>query len=438
MAGNGREDNKMKTVVLSGMQWGDEGKGRFVDYLAAQADVGVRYQGGNNAGHTVEIGSEQFKLHLVPAGIFYKGKINIIGNGVVINPLALVQEMDELESRGIDLSGLRISDRAHLVLPYHIVEDGLGEAARGEGDIGTTKRGIGPAYTDKAERSGIRVCDMMDPEAFPQMLRRNVERKNKLFETIYQSSGVDFEESLAALQNAATRLAPYVTDAISLLHQRIAAGDKVLFEGAQGTLLDIDLGTYPYVTSSHPTTGGVCAGAGIGPTAIQGGLGVVKAYTTRVGKGPFVTELMDQTGDAIREKGHEYGATTGRPRRCGWLDAVILQYAVRVNGVTHLAVTRMDTLGGIGPVKICTGYRKNGKLITDFPARLQDLEGCEPVYEELPGWTDDISHIRDFNLLPEEAKAYLRRIEELTGVPVALIGVGANREQTIVRNKLFD
>ena len=428
----------MKTVVLSGMQWGDEGKGRFVDYLAAQADVVVRYQGGNNAGHTVEIGTEQFKLHLVPAGIFYKAKTNIIGNGVVINPLALVEEMDELESRGIDLSGLRISDRAHVVMPYHIVEDGLGEAARGEGDIGTTRRGIGPAYTDKAERSGIRVCDMMDPETFPALLRRNVERKNKLFESVYQSAGVDYEQTLAVLQKAAARLAPYVTDTIALLHKHIQAGDKVLFEGAQGTLLDIDLGTYPYVTSSHPTTGGVCGGAGVGPTAIQGGLGVVKAYTTRVGKGPFVTELMDETGNAIREKGNEYGATTGRPRRCGWLDAVILKYAVRVNGVTHLAVTRMDTLGGVGPVKICTGYKKNGSIITDFPARLQDLEGCEPVYEELPGWTDNISHIRDFNLLPAEAKAYLRRIEELTGVPVALVGVGANREQTIVREKLFD
>jgi adenylosuccinate synthase len=428
----------MKTVVLVGMQWGDEGKGRFVDYLASRADVVVRYQGGNNAGHTVEIGREVYKLHLVPAGIFYKGKINIIGNGVVINPVALVEEMDHLIGRGVDISGLRISDRAHLVLPYHAMEDGLSERARGDLDIGTTKRGIGPAYADKAERSGIRVCDLMDAEAFPALLRRNIERKNALFNSIYLTDGVDYDETLEICRKAAERLRPYVTDTIALLHERVKAGAKVLFEGAQGTLLDIDLGTYPYVTSSHPTAGGVSCGAGIGPTLIDGALGVVKAYTTRVGKGPFVTELLDDKGEAIRQKGGEYGATTGRPRRCGWLDTVILNYAVRVNGVTHIAVSRMDTLGGLGPVKICTGYKKDGKLVTDFPARLKDLEGCEPVYEELAGWTDDISDIRDYEKLPQEARAYLRRIEELTGVPVALVGVGPEREETVVREELFD
>ncbi len=428
----------MKTVVLAGMQWGDEGKGRFVDYLAARADVVVRYQGGNNAGHTVEIGTDQFKLHLIPAGIFYKGKLNIIGPGVVVNPLALVEEMDDLAGRGIDLSGLRISDRAHLVLPYHALEDSLSERARGDADIGTTKRGIGPAYTDKAERSGIRVCDLVDEDTFPELLRRNVERKNRQFYMLYGNDGVDYSEVLEACQAAAKRLAPYVTDTIALLHDELRQGRKVLFEGAQGTLLDIDLGTYPFVTSSHPTTGGVCAGAGVGPTAVNGALGVVKAYTTRVGKGPFVTELLDEKGEAIREKGHEYGATTGRPRRCGWLDAVILQYAARVNGITHIAVTRMDTLGGLGKVMICTGYRKDGRVVTDFPARLKDLDGCEPIYEELEGWTDAISHIRRFEDLPEAAQAYIRRVEQLTGVPVALIGVGANREQTIVRQELFD
>jgi len=428
----------MKTVVLVGMQWGDEGKGRFVDYLAAQADVVVRFQGGNNAGHTVEIGKEVFKLHLVPAGIFYPGKLNLIGNGVVINPTALVEELDHLISRGVDVSGLRISDRAHLVMPYHMVEDGLSESARGDLDIGTTKRGIGPAYTDKAERSGIRVCDLMDSETFPALLKRCVERKNRLFNAVYLAEGVDYEETLESCQKAAERLRPYVTDTIALLHSCVKAGKKVLFEGAQGTLLDIDLGTYPYVTSSHPTAGGVSSGAGIGPTYIEGALGIVKAYTTRVGKGPFVTELLDDKGNAIREKGGEYGATTGRPRRCGWLDAVILNYAVRVNGITHIAVSRMDTLGGLGPVKICTGYTKNGKLISDFPARLKDLEGCEPVYEELPGWSDDISDIRDYEKLPAEARAYIRRIEELTGVPVALVGVGPEREETIIRQKLFD
>ena len=428
----------MKTVVLVGMQWGDEGKGRFVDYLASRADVVVRFQGGNNAGHTVEIGKEVFKLHLVPAGIFYKGKLNIIGNGVVINPQALVEEMDHLTSRGVDISGLRISDRAHLVLPYHALEDELSERTRGDMDIGTTKRGIGPAYADKADRSGIRICDLMDPETFPALLRRNVDRKNRIFNNIYLTDGVDYEETLAACQKAAERLRPYVTDTISLLHERILLGDKVLFEGAQGTLLDIDLGTYPYVTSSHPTAGGVSCGAGIGPTAIEGALGVVKAYTTRVGKGPFITELLDEKGSAIREKGGEYGATTGRPRRCGWLDTVILNYAVRVNGITHIAVSRMDTLGGLGPVKICTGYSKDDKVLTNFPARLKDLEGCKPVYEELPGWTDDISHIRDYSKLPKEAQAYIRRIEELTGVPVVLVGVGPEREETIIRQNLFD
>jgi adenylosuccinate synthase len=428
----------MKTVVLVGMQWGDEGKGRFVDYLAAKADVVVRFQGGNNAGHTVEIGDEVFKLHLVPAGIFYKGKLNIIGNGVVINPQALVEEMNHLSSRGVDISGLRISDRAHVVLPYHALEDELSERTRGEMDIGTTKRGIGPAYTDKADRSGIRICDLMDSESFPALLRRNLEKKNQLFNSIYLADGVDYEETLDASTKAADILRPYVTDTISLLHECIKAGEKVLFEGAQGTLLDIDLGTYPYVTSSHPTAGGVSCGAGIGPTAIQGALGIVKAYTTRVGKGPFITELLDEMGSAIREKGGEYGATTGRPRRCGWLDAVILNYAVRVNGITHIAVSRMDTLGGLGPVKICTGYRKDGKIITDFPARLKDLEGCKPVYEELPGWTDDISHIRSFEMLPKEAQAYIRRIEELTGVPAVLVGVGPEREETIIRQELFD
>jgi adenylosuccinate synthase len=352
--------------------------------------------------------------------------------------MALVEEMDHLQSRGVDVSGLRISDRAHLVLPYHAVEDGLSERARGDLDIGTTKRGIGPAYADKADRSGIRVCDLMDADSFPALLKRNVERKNRLFNSVYLSEGVDYEETLQACREAADRLRPYVTDTIALLHGRIGAGDKVLFEGAQGTLLDIDLGTYPYVTSSHPTAGGVSAGAGIGTTAIGGALGVVKAYTTRVGKGPFITELLDEKGAAIREKGGEYGATTGRPRRCGWLDTVILNYAVRVNGITHIAVSRMDTLGGLGPVKICTGYKKGGKIITDFPARLKDLDGCEPIYEELPGWTDDISDIRDFAKLPKEAQAYIHRVEELTGVPVALIGVGPERAQTIVRQKLFD
>lgn len=428
----------MKRIVLVGTQWGDEGKGRFVDFLAGEADVVVRYQGGNNAGHSVELGKEQFTLHLVPSGILSPNKINIIGNGVVINPIALVQEMQNMEQRGVSMTGLRISDRAHLVLPYHLLADRYAEESRGQSDIGTTLKGIGPAYTDKADRCGLRMCDLMDTAAFPAKYQAVLEDKNEIFTKIYGKEPQALQPHLDEVLAAAEKLRPYVCDTITLLHERLCAGDKVLFEGAQATLLDIDLGTYPYVTSSHPTSGGVCAGAGIGPTVIDGVLGVVKAYTTRVGKGPFVTEQDNEIGSAIREKGHEYGATTGRPRRCGWLDAVILKYAANVNGLTHLAVTRMDTFGGFDKVKICVAYEKNGKRFTSFPARLEELDGCVPVYEEMEGWSDQISDVREFDKLPRAAQAYINRIETLTGVPVAMIGVGARREQAIVRTRLFD
>lgn len=428
----------MKRIVLVGTQWGDEGKGRFVDFLAGDADVVVRYQGGNNAGHSVELEEQQYTLHLVPSGILSPEKLNIIGNGVVINPLALLEEMRSMEARGVSMAGLRVSDRAHLVLPYHLIVDRYAEESRGAGDIGTTMKGIGPAYTDKAERSGLRMCDLMDPESFREKFAANLEAKNLIFTRVYGKPAVSLQPMLDEVLAAGEALRPYVCDTVALLQNEMRAGKKVLFEGAQATLLDIDLGTYPYVTSSHPTSGGVCAGAGVGPTAIDGVLGVVKAYTTRVGKGPFVTELCDATGDAIREKGHEYGATTGRARRCGWLDMVILKYAADVNGLTHLAVTRMDTFGGFDKVKICVAYEKNGKRLENFPARLDDLEGCTPVYEEMDGWTDQLCGIRRFEDLPAAAKAYINRIEALTGVPVAMIGVGASREQAIVREKLFD
>jgi adenylosuccinate synthase len=420
-----------------GAQWGDEGKGRFVDFLATGADVVVRYQGGNNAGHTVEIGSEQYKLHLVPSGIFNPHTLSILAHGTVIDPVSLVAEMDELTARGLSMAGLRISLRAQVVLPHHRALDILGEAARGDGDIGTTRRGIGPAYMDKAERSGIRICDLIDDAVFESKLRRVMDEKNRIITRVYGGEPLTVEPILDEYRACAQRIRPYVTDTVWLLHERIEAGDNVLFEGAQGTLLDLDVGTYPYVTSSHPIAGGVCVGAGVGPAAIHRVLGVVKAYTTRVGKGPFVTELLDETGQWIREKGHEYGATTGRPRRCGWLDAVILRFAARVNGLTHLAVSRMDTLGGIDRVKICTGYRRGGVVTDRFPARWEELGQYEPVYEELPGWTDQISDITRYEELPEAARRYIERIEELTGVPVAMIGVGARRDQAVVRCDLY-
>jgi len=427
----------MSTTVITGAQWGDEGKGRFVDFLARQAGCVVRYQGGDNAGHTVIIDSEEFKLHLVPSGIFYPHKINIIGNGVVVNPAALLKELRMLESSGIDVSGLRICARAHLILPWHMKFDELSELGRGNADIGTTKKGIGPAYMDKAERSGIRVGDLIDFDVFVRKLTLYAKAKNDILEKIYGEPGIDVNKVIEDYKYYASVMMPYITDGIALLHELISKGENILFEGAQGTLLDLNIGTYPYVTSSHPIAGGVCVGAGVGPKLIDNVLGIVKAYTTRVGKGPFVTELRDGTGDAIREKGHEYGATTGRARRCGWLDAVILKYAVRVNGLTHLAVTRMDILGGFDTVKICTGYRYRGEVTDVFPARWELLNEYEPVYEELKGWDDNISHIKRFEDLPENAQKYIGRIEELSGVPVAMIGVGARRDQAIVRMEMF-
>lgn len=428
----------MSSVVLVGTQWGDEGKGRFVDFLSERAGAVVRYQGGDNAGHTVEIGENQFKLHLVPSGIFYANKTNIIGCGVVINPVALLKELDMLREAGIDYSGLRIASRAQVIMPWHMELDGLSEKALGDGDIGTTKKGIGPAYMDRSERIGLRISDLIDFEVFERKARAIAEKKNEILTKIYGEKPMDIESILAEYKRCADIIRPYIIDSVELIHELKAEGQNILFEGAQGTLLDLCLGTYPYVTSSHPIAGGVCVGAGVGPTAIDNVLGIVKAYTTRVGKGPFVTELLDAKGEEIREKGHEYGATTGRPRRCGWLDTVILNYAVNVNGMTHFAVSRMDTLGGLGDVKICTGYKKpDGTITKTFPARWELLDDYTPVYETLPGWTDDISHIRKFEDLPENAKAYLRRIEELTDTPVAMIGVGPKREQAIVVEGLF-
>lgn len=428
----------MSNVVLVGTQWGDEGKGRFVDFLAENSDAVARFQGGDNAGHTVEIGNKQFKLHLVPSGIFNSDKINIIGAGVVINPVALCEELDMLATAGIDYSNLKIALRAQIIMPWHLELDALYEKSLGNADIGTTKKGIGPAYMDRAERVGLRMCDLMDFAVFEDKARALCARKNDMMAKLYDAAPLDIEKILVEYKKCADIIRPYITDTVALMHEISGQGLNLLFEGAQGTLLDLTIGTYPYVTSSNPIAGGVCIGSGIGPTAIDRVLGIVKAYTTRVGKGPFVTELLGERGEELREKGHEYGATTGRPRRCGWLDTVILKYSANVNGLTHLAVSRMDTLGGFGDVKICTGYKKpNGEVTDVFPAEWERLDGYEAVYETLSGWTDDISHVRDFADLPDNAKKYLKRIEELTGLPVAMIGVGPKRSETIVVDNIF-
>ncbi|SHF59421.1 Adenylosuccinate synthetase [Caldanaerobius fijiensis DSM 17918] len=423
----------MSSVVIVGTQWGDEGKGKITDYLAEQADIVMRYQGGSNAGHTVEAKGKQYKLHLVPSGILYPDKQCLIGHGVVLDPEELLQEIDMLISQGIDVSNLRISDRAHLVFPYHKLFDGLEEDKKGDNDIGTTRKGIGPAYMDKSERIGIRVCDLMNEDVFRNKLKANLQKKNEILTKIYEREPFDVEEMTERYLEYGKKLSRYVADTTVIVYEALKAGKKVLFEGAQGTLLDLDLGTYPYVTSSHPIAGGVCVGAGIGPTMIDKVVGVAKAYTTRVGKGPFPTELFDEIGNSIREKGHEYGTTTGRPRRCGWFDAVIVSFSVRVSGITDLAITKLDTLAGLDTVKICTAYRKGDEIVKNFPASLEYLAECEPVYEELPGWDDRITQARTYDELPENAKRYVERIEELCGARASILSVGPGREQTIIR-----
>ncbi|ADL41419.1 adenylosuccinate synthetase [Caldicellulosiruptor obsidiansis OB47] len=420
--------------AIVGTQWGDEGKGKIVDFLAKEADVVVRAQGGNNAGHTVEAFGKVFKLHLIPSGILYKDKLNIIGNGVVIDPESLIQEIENLQKEGISTENLKISDRAHLVMPYHKILDEEQERQRGEDSLGTTKRGIGPAYTDKTERTNLRVCDMLDEDEFVQKLRNVYERKNQILTHVYHKTPMKFGELLEQFMKYGEILKPYITDTIKLLNDSIKAGKKVLLEGAQATMLDLDYGTYPYVTSSHPTVGGFCIGAGIAPKYIQEVIGVVKAYTTRVGKGPFPTELLDEMGNVIREKGREYGTTTGRPRRCGWLDLVVVRYAVLINGIDRIALTKLDTLSGIPKLKICTGYRYEGKVLDLFPASLRVAMECEPVYEEFEGWNEEeIKSAKDYDSLPKSAKRYIEFIEKETGAKVWLIGTGPSRENIIVK-----
>ncbi len=423
----------MSTKVIIGAQWGDEGKGKIVDIFACDSEVVVRSTGGNNAGHTVEVDGVNYKLHLIPSGIINKGTICIVANGTVVDPKVLLGEIDMLSSQGIDVSGLKIDLRAHLIMPYHIELDCLSEKARGKGDIGTTKNGIGPCYMDKVERCGIRVCDLMNPEVFAEKVKNTMEIKNKIIENVYGGKALDPDAVIEEYLKYGERLKQFTADTTVILFNAIKDGKKVLFEGAQGTLLDIDLGTYPYVTSSHPVSGGVCTGAGIGPTLIDECVGVVKAYTTRVGKGPFPTELLDEKGDTIRNKGNEFGTTTGRPRRTGWFDAVIVKFAVRTSGLTSIVVNKIDTLSDLGNIKICVGYKKEGKIIDEFPPSLEELALCEPVYEELPGWEGDISGCKTFDELPENAKNYIKRIEELIGCRVSMVGVGPGRTQNLVR-----
>ena len=382
---------------------------------------------------------KEIALRLIPSGILNPNTINVIGNGIVFDPKGFFEEIEMLESNGISTKNIKISDRAHIVFPYHKELDGLAEEARGDNKIGTTKKGIGPCYMDKTERSGIRVCDLMDKEIFAKKLKLQIDAKNKLVTGVYEKEAMfDFDEIYNEFIVYAEKMRPYVEDTTVIVYDAIKADKKVLFEGAQGTLLDLDLGTYPFVTSSHPTSGGFAVGAGVGPNMIKDVVGIVKAYTTRVGEGPFVTELFDETGERIRTQGREFGTVTGRARRCGWFDAVIVKYAARVNGITSISFMLLDVLTGFDKIKICTAYKMGDKIINNFPASLEDLAKCEPVYEELDGWNEDLTNIEKFEDLPENAKKYIARIEELVGVNVDLVSVGPNRTQTIIRKNIFN
>ena len=426
-------------IVVFGAQWGDEGKGRFVDFLAEGADAVVRFQGGNNAGHTVAVDGKYFKLRLIPSGILYPDVTNVLANGVVFDVKGFFDEVDNLKKDGVPCDNLVVSDRAHVVLPYHFELDGLSEAKRTSGEkIGTTKKGIGPTYMDKMERSGIRVCDFVNKDVFPSLLKRNVDAKNQLIQKVYGGEPFDYQKILEEYSALADRLRPYVKDTVKLLNDMVAAGKKLLFEGAQGALLDIDFGTYPFVTSSHPSSVGVPIGTGIAPNKIDSVVGVVKSYTSRVGAGPFVTELFDETGDFIREKGGEYGTVTGRPRRIGWLDLVVVKHSALISGMDKIALTRMDTLAGVDKIKVCVAYELDGEIIDHYPADLTVLERCKPVYKEFDGWTDDISKVREYKDLPESAKKYIETIEEITGAKISMIGVGPNRDEAVLVKNPYD
>ncbi|MCM1333933.1 MAG: adenylosuccinate synthase [Bacteroides sp.] len=424
----------MPASIVVGTQWGDEGKGKIIDIIASRADVVVRSQGGNNAGHTVVNNGETYKLHLIPSGILYSDTLCLIGAGVVLDPKDFVGELDSLGARGVSFKNLKIDPRAHVVMPWHITLDGLSEKFRGNSDIGTTKRGIGPTYMDKYERCGIRVYDLIHPEIFAEKARSTGTLKNKIITEVYGGEPHDIEAIIREYTAYGERLKEYVDDVSVLVYNAAQSGKQIMFEGAQATLLDIDFGTYPYVTSSHPLAAGVCVGTGVGPTIIDDIIGVAKAYTTRVGKGPFPTELDNEIGDLIRNKGGEFGTTTGRPRRTGWFDAVIVRHSVRVNGLSKLAINKLDTLSGIDRLRICVAYRKkDGTVLKDFPAALEELAECEPVYEDFPGFHEDISGCRSFDALPQRCKDYIRRLEELCECKITMVGIGPDRSQILER-----
>jgi adenylosuccinate synthase len=419
----------MSVKVVVGAQWGDEGKGKVTDKLAETADYVVRFSGGNNAGHTVIVGDDKYELHLIPSSILYPDKASVIGSGVVIDPIALISEMEGLKKRGLKFDNFYISNQAHVVMPYHRKFDGLEESRKGDNKIGTTKKGIGPAYTDKAARRGIRIADLLDEEVFKTKLKNVLEYKNLILKNVYNEKELSYEDIKDKYLKAAENIKPYVTDTSLLLDQAYKNDENIFFEGAQGTLLDIDYGTYPYVTSSNPTAGGVCTGAGFGPTRIDDIIGVAKAYITRVGAGPFPTELFNDMGKFLLEKGHEFGVTTGRPRRCGWLDLPLLKYAVRVNGLTELVLTKIDVLSGLEEIKVCTSYEDNSDT-TDLGSENTKII---PVYKIFPGWEEDISGIQSFNQLPKEAQEFVQMIEREIEIPITIIGTGPKRVDTIIR-----
>ncbi len=428
----------MASVVIVGTQWGDEGKGKIIDLLAEFADVIVRFQGGSNAGHTLVVGGEKFVFHLIPSGILHRGKRCIIGNGVVVDPQVLIDEIDQVKEKGYlqDDAQLLLSEQAHVIFPYHKMIDKGRERIRG-GLIGTTGRGIGPAYEDKAARDGIRFIDFSEEEIFRRKLEENLAQKNYYLTHVLGEEGLELEPLYQEYMKYGKRLHTHITDTSLFLAQQIKEGKKILFEGAQGTLLDVEHGTYPYVTSSSTVAGNACAGAGVGPTQIDFVMGVSKAYTTRVGGGPFPTELSDETGEMLRKKGGEYGATTGRPRRCGWFDAVVVRHAVRVNGLGGLTITKLDTLSGLKTIKVCTAYRVGEDVVTEFPASSELVARCKPMYEELEGWEEEIGGATEFSQLPQSAQRYLERIEELTQTPIHIVSVGAQRDETIIRHNPF-
>ena len=427
----------MPAIVLIGAQWGDEGKGKATDLLGEQAQWVVRYQGGNNAGHTVVLPDGQdFALHLIPSGILTPGVTNVIGNGVVVDPGVLLEELAGLEERGVDTSRLLLSADAHLIMPYHVAIDRVTERYLGKKQIGTTGRGIGPCYQDKVARVGVRVQDLLDEKILRQKVEAALEFKNQVLVKVYNRRGLDVDEVVDTVMSQGEKFANRIADTKLLINEALDRGETVLLEGSQGTLLDVDHGTYPFVTSSNPTAGGACAGSGIGPTKINAVIGILKAYTTRVGAGPFPTELTDEAGDSLRKQGGEFGVTTGRSRRTGWFDAVIARYATRVNGITDYFLTKLDVLSGLETVPICVAYDVDGERVTEMPMTQTGVHHAVPVYEEMPGWWEDISGARSFEDLPANARAYIERIEELAGARVSAIGVGPGRDQTIVRHTM--